>query len=147
MKSWPSLRVFCYAMPELWELDNKEGWLPRNQCFWVVVLKKTLESPLDWKEIKPVNLKENQPRILIGKTNTKAEAPTLQLLDVKSWFIRNDDVGKIEGWRRKGWQRMKGINSITDSVDINLSKIWNIVGGQRSLVWFHPWSYKKLDLT
>ena len=77
LELWPSLRVFCYAMPELWELDNKEGWLPKNQCFWVVLLKKTLESPLDYKEIKPVNLKENQCWIFIGKTNTKAEAPTL----------------------------------------------------------------------
>ena len=67
-----------------WELDYKEGWVPKNLCFWTVVLEKTLESPLDYKEIKPVNPKENQPWIFIEKTDAEAEAPILWPPDVKN---------------------------------------------------------------
>ena len=68
----------------MWELDHKESWALKNWCFWTVVLKKTLASPLDWKEIKPVNLKGNKPWIFIVRTN--AEAPILWLPDTKNWF-------------------------------------------------------------
>ena len=68
----------------MWELDYREGWVMKNWCFWTVVLKKTLESPLDSKEIKQVNPKENQPWIFIGKTDAKAEAPTLWPPDAKN---------------------------------------------------------------
>ena len=67
----------------MWTLDHKEGWAPKNWCFWTVVLDKTLESPLDYKEIKPVNPKENQPWIFTGRTDDEAEAPILWLSDVK----------------------------------------------------------------
>ena len=82
----------------IWELDHKEGWAPKNGCFRIVVLDKTLESPLDSKEIKPVNLKGNKSWILIGRTD--AEAPILWPPDVKSWLIRKDpDAGK--DWRQE----------------------------------------------
>ena len=83
----------------MWELDHKEGWLPKNWCFRTVVLKKTLESPLDCKEIKPGNSKGNQPWIFIGKTDAEAEAPVLWPPDARSWFIGIDpDAG--EDWRK-----------------------------------------------
>ena len=83
----------------MWELDHKKGWLPKNLCFPVVVLKKTLESPLGYK-IKPVNSKGNQSWIFIGKTDAEAEAPMIWLLDAKSQLIGKDpDSGK--GWRQK----------------------------------------------
>ena len=79
--------------------DCKESWMPKNWCFWTVVLEKTLESPLDCK-IKPVNPKRNQPWIFTGRTNAEAEAPILRLPDVNSWFVRKDpDAGK--DWRQK----------------------------------------------
>ena len=82
----------------MWELDHNEGWAPKNWCFWTVVLKKTFESPLDSKEIKPVNPKGNQPWILIGSTD--AEAPVLWPPDAKSWLIGKDpDAGK--DWRQE----------------------------------------------
>ena len=79
----------------LWELDHKESWAPKNWCFWTVVLEKTLDSPLDCKEIKPVNPKGNQPWIFIGKTDVEAEAPILWPSDVKNWLTGKDsDAGK-----------------------------------------------------
>ena len=84
----------------MWELDNKEGWVPRNWCFQTVVLEKTLESPLNSKEIKLVNPKGNQPRKFTGRTDAKAETPILWPPDVKNWLIGKDpDAGK--DWRQK----------------------------------------------
>ena len=81
-----------------WELDYKESWVLKNWCFWTVVLEKTLESPLDSKEIKPVSPKGNQPWIFIGRTDAEAETPTLRPPDVKNWLNRKDpDSGK--DWR------------------------------------------------
>ena len=87
----------------MWELDHKEGWVPKNWCFWTVVLEKTLESPLDCKEIKPVNPKGNQPWIFIGRTDAEAEAPIIWPPDGKSWLIGKDpDTGKYWGHEKKG---------------------------------------------
>ena len=85
----------------MWELDYRESWAPKNGCFWTVVLEKTLENPLDCKEIKPVNPKGNQSWIVIGKTDvTEAETPILWPPDVKNWLIGNDtDAGK--DWRQE----------------------------------------------
>ena len=79
----------------MWELDHKEGWAVKNWCFWTVVLEKTLESPLENKEIKSVNLKGNQPWIFFGRTDAEAEAPILWPPDVKSQITGKDpDAGK-----------------------------------------------------
>ena len=101
----------------MWELDYKESWVLKNWCFWTVVLEKTLESPLDYREIKPVNPKWNQSWIFIGRTDDEAEAPILWPPDAKKSFIRKDpDAGK--NWRQEnrmtedqmvGWHhRLKG---------------------------------------
>ena len=89
---------FSSSQVQMWELDHKEGWGPKDWCFWTVVLQKTLESPLDCKEIKPVNTKRNQSWVFIGRTD--AEAPILWPPDVKSWLTGKDpDAGK--DWRQE----------------------------------------------
>ena len=87
----------------MWELDCEESWAPKNWCFWTAVLEKTLESPLDYKEIQPVHPKGNQSRIFIGRTDAEAETPILWPPDVKNWFIWKDpDAGKDWGQKEKG---------------------------------------------
>ena len=87
----------------MWELDHKEGWVPKNWCFQTVVLEKILDSPLNFKEIKPVNPKGNQPWIFIGRTDAEAETPILWPPDVKNWLIGKDlDAGKYWRWEEKG---------------------------------------------
>ena len=84
----------------MWELDYKESWAPKNGCFWTVVLKKSLESPLNCKEIKVVNPKWNQSWRFIGRTDAEAEAPVLWPPDAKNWLIGKDpDAGK--DWRQE----------------------------------------------
>ena len=87
----------------MWELDCKESWAQKSWCFWTVVLKKTLESPLDCKEIQPVHPKGNQSWIFMGRTDAEAETPMLWPPDAKSWLIwRNPDAGKDWRWEEKG---------------------------------------------
>ena len=87
----------------MWELDHKEGWTLKNCCFWTVVLEKTLESPLDSKEIKLVNPKGNHPWIFTGNTDAEAESPILWPPDGKSWIIGKDpDAGEDWGQEEKG---------------------------------------------
>ena len=86
-----------------WELDCEESWAPKNWCFWTVVLKKTLESPLDCKEIQPVHPKGDQSWIFVGRTDAEAETPILWPSDVKNWLIGKDpDAGKDWRWEEKG---------------------------------------------
>ena len=87
----------------MWELDYKESWVPKNWCFWTVVMEKTLESPLDCKEIQPIHPKENQSWVFFGRTDVEAEAPILWPPDAKSWLIWKDShLGKDWGQEEKG---------------------------------------------
>ena len=108
----------------MWELDHNEGWVLKNWCFWTVVLENTLESPLDSKEIKPVNPKGNQPWIFIGRAGAKTEAPIFgHLMQRANSLEKPLLLGKIEGGRRRGWQRMGSLDSIiTNSISMSFSK-------------------------
>ena len=109
----------------MWQLDYKEIWARKNWCFWTVVLEKTLESPLDCNEIKVVNPKGNQSWIFIGRTDVKAETSIFWPPDAKNW--KDLLLGKIEGRRRKGQQRMRWLDVINDSMDMSLSKLTELV--------------------
>ena len=131
-----------------WELDHKDDWVPKNWCFWNVVLEKTLESPLDCKEIQPVHPKGNQPWVFIGRTDAEAEAPILWPPDVKSWLIGKDsDAGKNWGQEENG---------VTEDEMIGWHHWLNgheseqTLGGKKghgNLACCSPWGRKELDMT
>ena len=131
----------------MWELDSKESWVLKNLCFWIVVLEKTLESPLDCKEIQRGNPKGNQSEIFIGRTDAEAETPILCPADAKNWLIgRDPNSGKV--WRRKekgmtedemiGWHHQLNRHEFEQAPG---------VGDERgSLVCCSPWGHKESDM-
>jgi len=127
----------------MWELDHKEAWKLKNWCFWAVRLEKTLESPLDCKEIKPVNSKGNKSWIFIRRTYAGLQyfGHLMQRVDLLEKTLM---LGKIGNRWRRGWQRMRWLDGITDSMDFE--QIPGDGEGQGSLC-CSPWSHKKSDMT
>ena len=132
----------------MWELDCEESWVPKNWCFWTMVLEKTLESPLDYKAIQPVNPKGNQYWIFIGRTHVEAETPILWSPDAKSWLIRKDpNAGK--DWRQEekgmtqdetvGWHHWLNRHEFEYTSGIG--------DGQGGLVYCSPWGHNEPHMT
>ena len=112
----------------MWELDCEETWALKNWCFWTVVLEKTLESPLNCKEIQPVHSEGDQLWDFFGRNDAKVETPVLWPPHAKSWLIRKTlMLGGIRGRRRRGWQRMTWLDGITDLMAVSLSELRELV--------------------
>ena len=128
----------------MWELDKKESWAPKNWCFWTVVLEKTLESPLDCKEIKPVHAKGNQSWKFIERTDAEAGTPILWPPDVKSELIGKDpDAGKDWGSKEKGMTEDEMFGWHHQLYGHEFEQALSVGDGQGSLVCCSPWSHKE----
>ena len=126
----------------MWELAHKEGWSPKNWRFWTVVLEKTLESPLNCKEIQPVYPEGDLSWVFIGRTDAEAEAPILWPPDVKSLLIGKDPiVGKDWGQEEKGMIGWGGWMASLLSMDMNLIKQWEMVKDRRAWRATESWTW------
>ena len=132
----------------MWELDYKESWVLKNWCFWTCGVEKTLENPLDHKEIQPVHPKENQSWIFFGRTDAEAETPILLPPDAKNWLFRKDpDAGK--DWRQEekgmtedemvGWHHWLGGHDFEQAPGVG--------DGQGGLACYSPWGCKESNMT
>ena len=137
---------FSSSQVRMWELEHKEVCAPKNWYFWTLVLEKTLESPLDWKEIKWVNTKGNQPWIFTGSTDAEAQVPIFWPPDTKSWHVEKDfDDGK--DWRQEekgttedeivGWHHWQDSHEFEQALGVG--------DGQGGLACCHPWGHKESD--
>ena len=132
----------------MWELDYKESWAPKNWCFWTVVLEKTLESPLDCKEIQLVQPKGNQSWIFIGRTDAEAETPILWTPHVKSWLIWKDpDAGKDWGQEEKGMTEDEMVRGHHWLSGHEFEWTPGVGDAQGGLACCGSWGYKELDTT
>ena len=147
--------IFSSSHVQMWELDHKDGLVLKNWCFWTVVLEKTTESPLDCKEIKPVNPKENQSWIFIGRTDAEAEAPILWPPDGTANLLEVADAEKDWQQEEKEATENEMVEWIVDSMDMNLSKhqetvdreAWRaaVYGVAKSRIWLSHWTTRNME--